>query len=216
MSPRPYQLGRRQEAIEQTRARILAAAHDLLVAGDAFAVFTVDAVARKAGVARMTVYYQFGSKIGLLEALMDDLATRGQMERLGHAFQQPDPLDALDEFVAAFARFWSADRLAIRRLRSLAALDPDFEQAVRGRDEWRRNGARVILQRLEQRLEQSRAHAAPETMDEAVDLLYTLTSFETFDTLAGASRTPQEVTPQVQRLARASLGLETPVWRPPN
>jgi AcrR family transcriptional regulator len=208
MSPRPYQLGRRQEAIEQTRARILAAAHDLLVAGDAFAVFTIDAVARKAGVARMTVYYQFDSKIGLLEALMDDLAARGQLDRLGRAFQQPDPLDALNEFVAAFARFWSADRLAIRRLRSLAALDPDFEQAVRVRDEWRRNGARAILQRLEQRLGQGSVQPAPETMDEAVDLLYTLTSFETFDTLAGGTRTPQDVAPQVQRLVRAALKLE--------
>jgi len=209
MSPRPYQLGRRQEAIEQTRARILAAAHDLLVDSEAFAVFTIDAVARKAGVARMTVYYQFGSKIGLLEALMDDLAARGQLDRLGLAFQQPNPLDALDGFIAAFARFWSADRLALRRLRSLAALDPDFEQAVRVRDEWRRQGLRVITQRLVE----SHVRPASEMMDEAVDLLYTLTSFETFDSLAGAKRTPLEVAPQVQRLARAALNLEQPERR---
>lgn len=204
MSPRPYQLGRRQEAIEQTRARILAAARELLVGSDAFAAFTIDAVARKAGVARMTVYYQFDSKTGLLEALMDDLAARGQMDRLALAFQQPEPLDALAEFIAAFGRFWSAERLAMRRLRSLAALDPDFELAVRGRDEWRRQGLRVIMQRVVER----HARPSPETMDEAVDLLYTLTSFETFDTLAGTQRTPQEVTPQVQRLARAALDLD--------
>ncbi len=204
MSPRPYQLGRRQEAIEQTRTRILAAARELLVGGDAFAAFTIDAVARKAGVARMTIYYQFDSKTGLLEALMDDLAARGQMDRLALAFQQPEPLDALAEFIAAFARFWSVERLALRRLRSLAALDPDFEQAVRGRDEWRRQGLRVIMQRMQERY----ARPTTEMMDEAVDLLYTLTSFETFDTLAGTRRTPQEVTPQVERLARAALDLE--------
>ncbi len=44
--------------------------------------FTVDAVAREAGVARMTVYYQFGSKAGLLEAIFDSLAVRGGAEEL--------------------------------------------------------------------------------------------------------------------------------------
>src|SRR5262249_35010278 len=71
MSPRPYRLGQRQAAAEQTRARILAAARELLVASAGFSGFSVEAVARQAGVARMTVYYQFGSKPGLLEALYD-------------------------------------------------------------------------------------------------------------------------------------------------
>jgi len=69
MSPRPYRLGQRQATTEQTRARILAAARELLMARDGFNGFSIDAVAREADVARMTVYYQFGSKIGLLEAL---------------------------------------------------------------------------------------------------------------------------------------------------
>ena len=43
---------------------------------------------------------------------------------------------------------------------------------------------------------------------EAVEVLRTLTSFETFDTLAGPTRDPAEVVPLVQRLARAVLRLE--------
>ena len=39
----------------------------------------IDAVARQAGVARMTVYYQFESKKGLLEALLDDTHDVGLM-----------------------------------------------------------------------------------------------------------------------------------------
>jgi AcrR family transcriptional regulator len=206
MSPRPYHLGRRQEATEQTRARILTAARELLVAGSSFSGFTVDAVARQAGVARMTVYYQFSSKVGLLEALSDDLAARGQMmDQLPAAFARPDPRDALEAFVAAFARFWTADRLVIRRLRALAALDADFEQVVRGRDEWRRNGARVILGRLSARY----GHPAAEALGEAIEMLNTLTSFETFDTLAGPTRTPEDVVPLVTQLARAAFGLDT-------
>jgi AcrR family transcriptional regulator len=38
------------------------------------AKFSVEAVARQAGVARMTVYYQFGSRRGLLEGICDSLA----------------------------------------------------------------------------------------------------------------------------------------------
>ena len=100
MSPRPYRLGQRQATTEQTRARIIAAARELLMASDGFSGFSIDAVARQADVARMTVYYQFGSKIGLLEALCDSLATQGGMEQLATAFRQPEPLDALAEYIA--------------------------------------------------------------------------------------------------------------------
>jgi AcrR family transcriptional regulator len=201
--PRPYRLGQRQTAAEQTRARILAAARELLMAGGGPGGFSIDAVARQAGVARMTVYYQFGSKRGLLEGLYDDLAARGGMQRLAEVFARPEPLEALAEFISTFGHFWASDRLVIRRLRSLAVLDPDFE-GVRARDEWRRGGVRAIVGRLAEK----HGRPVPESRDEAVDVLHTLTSFETFDTLAGATRSPEEVVPLVQRLARAALGLD--------
>jgi len=161
-------------------------------------------VARQADVARMTVYYQFGSKIGLLEALSDDLAARGEMERLPEAFQQPDPLDALMLLIALFARFWASDQLVTRRLRGLATVDPDFEHVIRGRDERRRTGLLVIVGRLSER----HGAPAPEDVERVVDILHTLTSFETFDTLAGAGRNPEDVVPQIQQLARAALEME--------
>ena len=203
MSPRPYRLGQRQATTEQTRARIIAAARELLVASNGFSGFSIDAVARQADVARMTVYYQFGSKIGLLEALSDSLAAHGGMEQLAAAFSRPDPLDALTEYIAVFGRFWNSDRLVTRRLRALAALDPDFEQVVRARDEWRRGGLRVIVGRLVEKY----GRPAPAAFDEAVDVLYTLIGFECFDTLAGSTRSLEEIAPVVQRLARAALGL---------
>jgi AcrR family transcriptional regulator len=204
MKPRPYRLGRRQATVEQTRTRIIAAARQLLAGKAGFTGFTIDAVARKAGVARMTVYYQFASKVGVLEALCDSLAARAQIERLGAAFGQPDPLEALAEFIAVFAGFWESDRLVIRRLRGLAALDPDFEQVIRARDERRRQGLRVIVGRL------AEVHGCTtiKKIDEAIEILHTLTSFETFDALAGPGRDPLDVLPVVQRLARATLGME--------
>src|SRR5947209_959103 len=181
MSPRPYRLGQRQATTEQTRARILAATRELLMASDAFSGFSIDAVARQADVARMTVYYQFSSKIGLLEALCDFLAAQGGMEQLATAFRQPDPLEALAEYITVFGRFWNSDRLVTRRLRGLAALDSDFEQVIRARDERRRHGLRVIVRRLVER----HGQPTPEALDEAINVLYTLISFECFDTLAG-------------------------------
>ena len=204
MSPRPYRLGQRQMATEQTRARILTAARELLLTSDAFSGFSIDAVARQADVARMTVYHQFGSKIGLLEALSDSLAAHGGMEQLANAFRQPDPIDALDEYIIVFGRFWNSDRFVTRRLRALSALDPDFEQVVKARDERRREGLRVIIQRLVEKYRKP----APEAFDEVVNILFTLLSFETFDTLAGHTCSIEEVSPLVQRIARAALGLD--------
>lgn len=203
MSPRPYRLGQRQAATEQTRARILTAARELLAESSGFSGFSIDAVAHKADVARMTVYHQFGSKIGLLEALSDSLAAHGGMEQLADAFRQPDPLSALAQYITVFSRFWQSDRLVTRRLRALSALDPDFEQVVRARDERRREGLRVIVRRLVE----TYGKPAPEAVDEMVNILFTLLSFEYFDTLAGPMRSIEVVAPVVQRLARMALGM---------
>jgi AcrR family transcriptional regulator len=209
MSPRPYRLGQRQAASEQTRARIVTAARELLIARDGFSGFSIDAVARQADVARMTVYHQFGSKIGLLEALCDSLAIYGRIEQLASAFRRSEPLDALDEYIRVFGRFWQSDRLVTRRLRGLAALDLDFEQVIRARDERRRQGLRVIVQRLVEQYGRPESSA----IDEAVHVLYTLISFECFDILAGPTRSVEEGVPVVQQLARAALGLNEAVTK---
>jgi AcrR family transcriptional regulator len=203
MSPRPYRLGQRQVATEQTRTRIIQAARELLMAPDGFSNFSIETVARQADVARMTVYHQFGSKLGLLEALCDSLAASGGMEQLANAFRQAEPLDALNQYILTFGRFWEEDRLVMRRLRALAALDPDFEQVIRTRDGWRRKGVQVIIQRIVEK----QMPASSKTRDEIVDVLFTLTSFETFDSLAGSAHSPQEVVPVVQKLARAAIEL---------
>ena len=203
MSPRPYNLGKRQESAGQTRARIVEAARELLMASDGFSGFTMEAVARQAGVARMTVYYQFESKVGLLEAVSDDLARRGHMERLAEVFSQPAALLALEKFVETFARFWGADRVVTRRLRALAALDTDFEQVVRRRDGWRHN----IVQALAGRFATEYGRPPPEQIEQTAAQLYTITSFESFDTLAGPDQTPEEVAPQIMALARMVLGV---------
>jgi AcrR family transcriptional regulator len=203
MSPRPYHLGEREAAIQQTRDRIIEAARALLTTSDGITSFSIEAVARQADVARMTVYYQFGSKVGLLEAICDTLAANGGITQLANVFRLADPQEMLAEYIRLFSQFWDSERLLSRRLRGLAALDPEFEQVIRARDERRRKGAEILMQRLAAHAERADAQAS----QQRVDLLFTLTSFETFDTLAGPARTCADVAPLVRRLVERALEL---------
>jgi AcrR family transcriptional regulator len=199
MSPRRYDLGKRREQIDQSRQQVLDAARFLLAGTASYTAFTVDAVAKQADVARATVYYQFGSKAGLLEALCDALAEAGQMSDLAGAFADPDPLEALGRFVACFGRFWSADRLAMRRLRALAALDPDVSAVISARDQRRREGLEVLVGRFRE------AQLTAAEPGRAVRVLMALTSFETFDALALPDQELTSAVPVVLQLAEAAL-----------
>jgi AcrR family transcriptional regulator len=196
-------MGRRQQAVARTRARILNAARRLLLARRPTGDFSLEAVARRARVTRRTVYDQFGSRRGLLEALFDDLAARGGMRDLPSAFGHPDPDVALARYITTFGGFWTSARLGHRRLQALAVLDRELARALDARQEWRREGLRVIVGRLAQRYGQPQ----PGPSDAVIDVLFTLTSFHTFDTLAGPARSPADVAPVVLRLARTTLGL---------
>jgi AcrR family transcriptional regulator len=200
MTPRPYRMLRRQESADQSRLRIVKAARELLASpGDLR--FSVEEVARRARVARMTVYHHFGSFQGLLEALLDSLAVGGGMNYLADAFRKKDPREALDQFISVFMGFWESDRPVLRKLGALAALDPALAAVLEERAGWRRKGSRVLLERLAKQT----GRPMPKDMNDAVDLLYLLTSFSTYDTLATSKRTSRQVTKLVQRLAREAL-----------
>jgi AcrR family transcriptional regulator len=191
----------RQRTVDAGRDRIIVAACELIESEDA-EHFSIDAVARRAGVARMTVYNQFESRAGLLEALFDHLAERGEIRRMADVFQQPDPLTALDMFVALFGRFWTANRRVHARLRAIAMHDPDLAAAMKSRNERRRFGLTELVRRLD------KAQSSPIPAGEVVNMLFVLLSFDTFDSLAGESRTPADVTPLLQRLARLVVGAD--------
>jgi Transcriptional regulator len=143
MTPRPYRQGRRQLAAQKTRAKVLRAARSLLT-GRGTERFSLDAVAERAGVARMTVYYQFRSRRGLIEALFDSFAEGGELpEQVGVAFQQSDPDQVLAGVVSAFAHFWQAGRTWVRRVRALGVLDAELGAAIEARNARRRQVMRI-------------------------------------------------------------------------
>lgn len=200
MSPRPYQLGRRQADIDEGRRRILDAARDLLAESTHYAAFTIDAVAQRADVARATVYDQFRSKTGLLEALCDALAERGGMAELSRAFAASDPDDALRLLVTAFTRFWGTDRLVMRRLRALAALEPNVAGVITARDERRRQALKTLLDRRDDVVDP--AHA--------LRIAHVLASFETHDALLSASQRPGDAVPTIVGLISGAIRQAAP------
>ena len=198
MSPRPYQLGKRQDQIDESRRRVIDAARSLLAEAGSYRAFTVDAVAKKADVSKATIYYQFESKTGLLEAVCDALAEAGGMSALAGAFTTPDPMGALRLFVETFGGFWDVDRAAMRRLRALAALDPEVGAVISARDDRRRMGLGVLVTRLVEEGDQS-------DPDALIRALYVLTSFETFDGLAQPDAALTSVVGDVVNLVEAVL-----------
>ncbi|HXO17582.1 MAG TPA: TetR/AcrR family transcriptional regulator [Candidatus Dormibacteraeota bacterium] len=174
MSPRPYQAGeQRRAATEATRSRIVEAARDLLADPEATA-FSIDAVAQRADVARMTVYYQFKSKGKLLEALFDDFAARANMRAMQNVFRESDAHLALGLLVDVFCNLWKSQGPIVRRLNAMAVLDPEVDRALQERSSWRRDAIAQLVARVR------RGRKA----GELVDVVNVLTSFETYDALS--------------------------------
>jgi AcrR family transcriptional regulator len=200
VSPRPYRSEGRQAATTETRQRILEAARTLLKAAGPVS-FTVDAIAEQAGVARMTVYNQFRSKRGLVEAISDDLAMRGGISRLPEAFTVPDALAGLSILVDVFVKLWESELLVVRRLRALSTLDPELGHE--DRNQRRRQAIVVLLNKLRGQ----RGTPRPEDLETSADLLLVLTSFDAFETMSAGGRDANAVVQIVAAAMRQVLGL---------
>jgi AcrR family transcriptional regulator len=197
MSPRPYQLKQRLAGMDATRLKILAAARSVLVSGDSF---TIEAVAREAGVARITIYDRFGGREALVEAIFDDLAESGGLTRLPEAFGQADPVAGLERFVAIFCDFYATHRLLLRRLHAMVVLG---RSALGGgeRDARRLQGVGVLLARVAEA-----GHAGADS-PAVVHAVHVLTGFAFIDDFAGEDREPGDVAAQVVALVRRVANL---------
>lgn len=180
MTTRPYRGSRRRTTTLETRASLLKAAAAMLAAPDGL---SLESVAGKAGVTRLTVYNQFGSRRALLEAVFDDMAEHGGLHRIAGAMANADPQAGLREIVAIFCEFWSKHGAAVWRLHAATATDRELEESLRARNERRRQ----LLSVLVGRMIVSSEKASPAAR-ELVDVLFALTSVAFFRELAEAGR----------------------------
>ena len=188
------------------RDRILAAARDVLNLDD-LKSFSLEAVARRAGITRMTVYNQFGSKAGLLSELFDLLIERDAFSKAPMVFAQKDLGAAFDLFVEILGRFYTDNRPLMARLSAVAGLDPDLDDAMRSRNLRRRHAVETLMRRFGGTFEPAVAAS------ELVNTLDVLLNFNTFNAIAGPNRTPADVVPHIQRMIRGVLGIKTPKRR---
>jgi AcrR family transcriptional regulator len=197
MPKRSYVSSVRASAAAETRERIIAAGARLLRKDASIANFSLDVVAKAAGVTRLTVYNQFGSRRGLLEAVFDDIARQGGLFELADVMAMADPRAALDRVVAIFCTFWAHDP-AIGGLNQAIATDPEFGDSLIERNERRRELLTALVSRIAEK------HTAKRAVRDAVDLIFVLTGYPTFAALS-RQRSTEEVCRLLQAACRAAV-----------
>jgi AcrR family transcriptional regulator len=199
---RRYEQRVRADSAEETRRRILDAVEERLRAAPAEPL-RVDQVARAARVARSTVYLVFGSRAGLFRAFAERLAQRGGYEDLVRAKLHPDAREHLREGIRRGVALFAADRDLRRVLFSMARLDAD---AVGGVVQWIEEERGHGMTRVARRLAEQGALREDVTAEEAADLLWLLTSFDSFDQLyTGRGMSADEVAAVLIATAERSL-----------
>jgi AcrR family transcriptional regulator len=180
LPPRSYVSAKRDAAAAEKRQHVLDAAARLLDGGPG--MVSMDAVAKAAGLTRLTVYKQFGSRRGLLEAVFDENARRGGIMRMAEAMQAVDPREGIDRAIDVLCEFWG-NHMFFAQLHDAAATDPEFAEVIAQRNARRRMVFDTLLGRM----------TGPEAgRAECSDLIFGLTSMNMFRILS-ATRTPEQV-----------------------
>jgi len=196
-SRKPYVSALRTAAANAKRERVVAAATQCLREDGGLAGFSLDSVAKAAGVTRLTVYNQFGSRRGLLEAVFDDIAARGRLATIPEALSLADPRQGLDAIIDRFCAFWSSDQ-AIGRLHDAMATDAEFAVALTERNERRRKLLQALIKKL------LPADVPARRRRDAVDFVHAMTSYAMFR-LLGSDRSVEAVAELVKTSCRAVL-----------
>ena len=193
---RAYELGERLNQMNQTKALVLAAARRQLEMGGV-REFSMESLAKASGVTRQTIHNLFGTRTGVLEALFDQIALAGGIEQMRDAMTASSPEAMLVGFIQVFSAFWAKDRMLLRRIHGIAAIDPEFGKAVHARNQRRQMAAARVMDRLDGR-------ARGEERQARVACLVALSSFEFFDALAessGSTESAEELLPWLIRKA---------------
>jgi AcrR family transcriptional regulator len=134
---------------ERTRVTILQAAWDRIVKPNDPA--RLEDIAADAGVTRQSVYLHFGSRGGLLIALVaymdevNDLASQ-----IAEIRACPDPVKAVEIALSMAANYEAKIHAVTLALTRLAPTDPDAAAAIEDRMKLRRGGMMGLLKTLEE------------------------------------------------------------------
>ena len=176
MNTHSYKSPRRDASATRTRERIVKAADAILSTADGIGEFSLEAVARKAGVTRLTVYNHFGSRRALFaEAAFDARAAHRPLYHIAEIMAVPDARTALLSLIELFCGFWNSNPGAISFLRSHSSYSAPITESMRARLERRRRALSVLVHRI--------GELKPHANDDLVDVLFALTSLNFFPSL---------------------------------
>ena len=141
----------------------------------------------------------------MIEALFDDIASRAGMQNMRNIMQSSDPVRMLREYLQLMVNLWSEDRVLIRCIHALRAVDPELGAALNARDQRKK----TVLGKSLEVLETKRGSAlVEEERQYHLSILYAFTSFEVYEILAESFRSQQAVTEAVLRAVGRALGLD--------
>lgn len=125
---RPYRSDKRRLQAEETRQRVLASSRDLFLS-DGYGESTIEAIAQHAKVAAQTIYATFGSKRGILFALLDQMANAAALAEFeaSVAAASGNPRQQLREGVAFNVRFYAAGIDLIEIARTVSGVEADLQ-----------------------------------------------------------------------------------------
>jgi AcrR family transcriptional regulator len=182
-----------------SRERILEATEALIVDGG-FARATVNELAQRAGVSRATVFSQFGSKLGVLQALAVRCSGGPTMRAIREAVGLDDPERIVVAVVDATCAHWERQGHILLTLKAIAELEPGAIELI---DE-QRVDQRTSLQTVVRTLRRGgRGHDLP--APQLVAALHMVTSLEAFMELRRDAGLPLKTTRAI--LQRTAAGL---------
>lgn len=137
-------------------------------------------IAADAGVTRQSIYLHFGSRGGLLTALVahtDEVHELGA--QIAHIMAIPDPVEALEQILGFAASFEPKIHGVAMALLRLAPSDPDAAAALEDRMRMRRAGFAEMLRRIDEA-----GRLSPDwTARQVADVLWEVTAPSSFEHL---------------------------------
>jgi len=188
----------RRELVRATRARILEAAARLTRERGPNS-YSMDVLAKEAGVARATVYEHFRSKRAVLDALASSTARSVTLEPA--RAPEGDPLRTLRDMLGDVCRHWANHAAEMRELQAL--------NAMTGSNHFGEGVEPETLRKLVGELSRAGQLRAHWSCDDAADALAVLTSFSTYERLC-RERAPEQVEGVLAKLAVAIIAPGSP------
>ncbi len=198
---RTYTLHKRAQAAQDTRLSIVEATRTLL-AETGYPEISLDDIAGRAGVSRQTIYVQFGSKSGVLQAVGEHIEQAALEGLIPTLLQASNPIDALRSGLERVAQFYEHDAQVLRNLHAQTVYDASYATVWRNKqlEIWRNT------RRLVEWLDLDGCLTAAWSVDEATDWLWAASSFESYHQLVSERGwTAEQFVQRIMQLVEKTL-----------